>query len=339
LIAVPLYCLQRCRESVQLLIVRAMLRLGEGRPDEAWQDLLACHRLGRLLGRSGTFIEGLVGNAIEGPPAAADLAFLDRAWLDADQVKACLRDLRELPPLVPAADKLDFAERLLLLETFMILNRRGSEFLATIAPDFGLPKVGAKGVAALDDVNWDPALRGANRLIDRLVGVLRVKDRAAREQKLNQLGEEMRDRKAKLVSSGILEKVLRGDKAVAHLRGEVIGEALVSNLVPGIRKFLSSADRVEQVRRNLEVAFALTAYRRDHGRYPQKLEALAPAYLAQIPGDVFSGQALIYRPSEKGFLFYSVGMNGLDEQGRSYGDEPPGDDLPVRMPLPKVSKQ
>ena len=47
-----------------------------------------------------------------------------------------------------------------------------------------------------------------------------------------------------------------------------------------------------------------------------------------------AGKALVYRPSEKGYLFYSVGVNGKDEEGRWFDDDPPGDDVGVRMPLP-----
>ena len=102
--------------------------------------------------------------------------------------------------------------------------------------------------------------------------------------------------------------------------------------MPGL-KTSEAVDRVEQIERNLHVAFALAVYHRDHGRYPPKLDALAPKYLPQVPDDLFSGKALIYRPSEKGYLFYSVGPNGRDDGGRSYDDTPPGDDVVVRMPL------
>ena len=66
------------------------------------------------------------------------------------------------------------------------------------------------------------------------------------------------------------------------------------------------------------------------------MDALAPKYLKEIPGDIFSGKALIYRITEDGYLLYSVGVNGQDEGGRSFEDVPPGDDLAVRMPLPKL---
>jgi hypothetical protein len=43
--------------------------------------------------------------------------------------------------------------------------------------------------------------------------------------------------------------------------------------------------------------------------------------------------------SAKGYLLYSVGVNRKDEGGRGYEDDPPGDDLTVRMPLPKLRRE
>src|SRR5262249_29500864 len=41
---------QKCRELANALAARAMLNVSQRKADEAWQDLLACHRLGRLVG-------------------------------------------------------------------------------------------------------------------------------------------------------------------------------------------------------------------------------------------------------------------------------------------------
>jgi hypothetical protein len=98
-------------------------------------------------------------------------------------------------------------------------------------------------------------------------------------------------------------------------------------------------DQNEQIQRNLHIAFALAAYRRDHGRYPVGLDDIAPKYLPAVPIDMFSGKALVYAPSAKGYLLYSVGVNGKDEGGRSYDDDPGGDDLPVRMPVGKRKRK
>ena len=45
---------QRGRELATALTARAMLHLAEGRSDAAWQNLLACHRLGRHVARGSS---------------------------------------------------------------------------------------------------------------------------------------------------------------------------------------------------------------------------------------------------------------------------------------------
>src|SRR5262249_46050797 len=126
------------------------------------------------------------------------------------------------------------------------------------------------------------------------------------------------------------QKVVMGSEK----RGELIGNVLFGLLLPAFAKVQSAAERCEQGQRNVHVAFALAAYQRDHGRYPAKLAELAPRYLEKIPDDLFAEKPLIYRLEGQGYLLYSVGINGTDDGGRGYDDEPPGDDLCVRMPIP-----
>ena len=327
--------LQKCREFANALCIRAMLKVGEGRPEEAWQDLLACHRLGRLVARGPTMIEELVGIAIDALASQADVAFLDRAWLDAEQLKACRRDLRGLPPMTPAADHVDLCERFVFLDSVMALHHVGPIYLASLTSDFPIPSE-EKGKALLAGLDWDAALRTGNHWYDRLVAGMRLPDHAARKKELEALEAELRELKDGLVAAGGLNRTFPADKSSAGVRGRLIGEVLATVLVAAVRRVQEAYERSEQYQRNLQVAFALVAYRRDHGHYPKGLEALLPAFLERVPGDLFTGKALLYRPTDNSYLLYSVGANGRDDQGRSYGDNPPGDDLVVRLPLPRV---
>jgi hypothetical protein len=326
---------QKCREFASALAARAMLRVGEGAYDDAWRDLIACHRLGRLVGRGPTLIEGLVAVAIDGVASLADLAFLDRAKPDARKIERCLRDLRQLPPLPDVADKVDLGDRFMFLDSVLMIDRHGLAFLE------GLSGGKPKGPDFLDDLilkgmDWDPALEIANRWYDRTVAALRIKDRASRVKELNQLSEELRQLKRQATEDGRKASVLvLGD---AKARGEFLGSILIALMMPAASKLQDSVDRATQTQDNLTVAFALAWYQLEHGRYPENLDALAPKYLPRVPSDLFSGKALVYRPSENGYLLYSVGINGIDEGGRTQEDNPPGDDLSVRLPLPDLRR-
>jgi hypothetical protein len=64
------------------------------------------------------------------------------------------------------------------------------------------------------------------------------------------------------------------------------------------------------------VACALERYRLAHGEYPDKLDALAPQFIVNLPHDIIGGQPLHYRRTDDGkFVLYSVGWNETDDGG------------------------
>jgi hypothetical protein len=326
---------QKCRELARALTARAMLRIREGKFDAAWQDLLACHRLGSLVAHGGSLLEDLVGIAIFNIARDADLAYLERAKLTAKQVQDRLKDLQGLPPLPPMADKVDLLERFTYLESVQLIRRGSVGMLA----GGKAKKPSPEELKALESIDWEPALRNGNRWYDRLAAALRLKDRADREKALDKIEDDLKVLQKELAGRANLAKLLQGKDPPDKMVGKVIGDVLIGLLMPAGRKVQDAHDRAEQAQRNLHIAFALAIYHRDHGHYPAKLDDLAPKYLAAVPTDLFSGKALIYRPSEKGYLFYSVGVNGKDEGGRWFDDDPPGDDPNVRMPLPELERK
>ena len=324
---------QKCRELAGAMSARAMLRVGEGKFDEAWQDLLACHRLGRLVAKGGTIIESLVGIAIDQTASRADLAYLERAKLTSGQIRDRLKDLQSLPPLRPIADQVDLLERLTYLDQLQLIRRDGIGALESLSGGGKAKPPDARERRALAKIDWEAAQQAGNRWFDKLAAALRLKDRSDQQKALDKIEQELKALKATGIES--LGKFIHGDK----MAGKGIGDVLIVLLMPAFFKVQNAHDRCEQVQRNLHVAFALAIYYRDKERYPAKLDDLAPEYLAAVPDDIFSGKALFFRPAEKGYLLYSVGVNGKDEGGRSSDDDPAGDDLPVLMPLPELQRK
>ena len=62
-------------------------------------------------------------------------------------------------------------------------------------------------------------------------------------------------------------------------------------------------------------ALALRLYRKENGRYPEDLQALAPKFLPSVPSDPYDGKPLRYRKLQKGFKVWSVGENRKDDGG------------------------
>ena len=322
---------QSCRGIGLALSCRAMARLAAGDADGAWQDLMAGQRLARLLTRSATMIESLVGIAVAAIVTNAQLTLLSHGPHPPERLRSWLADVRAISPLVPMAEKLDQGERFVTLDALTSI---------VAAPDQGLSALGGgpggstKPPHITDrlftrSVDFDPAFRKANQTYDRMVAASRLPDRVSRKGEFAAISAEF-EQGSRVRNGQRLFGRLIASKAE---RGEAIGNVLLGLLLPALDRLQDTQDRAEQTHRNLLVAVALALYKAETGRYPGRLDDLAPKYLPQLPGDLFSGNPLIYRPDEAGYLLYSVGVNGIDEDGHWKDDDPEGDDLRVRMPV------
>ncbi len=310
------------REFGNALVIRAMRRIAEKRYPEAWEDLQACHRLGRLLGQGGTIIEPLIGTVFDLFATEGDLVYLRATKLNAKQLKKHLKDIQTLPPFPPLAKSVGICSRFEMLEMIMRLDYLGPAALDRI-PDAKIETLAGR-------VNWDPALRAANDWYDRYVTAMQIPQFATREQKLIRLEQEVQNNLAKTQRTWNIARFMMSPKA----RGRAFGDILMGLLTPNIRNALHAEDRLRQRLRNLQVAFALEIYRVENGNYPAKLNAVTPNYLKNIPLDFFTGKNLIYRQTKTGYLLYSVGVNGVDERCRVTGD-----DLVIRIPNSKLRKK
>src|SRR5262249_38641091 len=145
--------------------------------------------------------------------------------------------------------------------------------------------------------DWNPALESGNRWFDRLVDIAAARDRAVRMEKLNRFRDDLRTFQKEASGRDPASRLLHAGFNSASARGELMGYAAVSSQIHLVTKVLDAADRTQQTFDTVIVAYALAWYQRVNGQYPDSLAKLAPTYLTAVPGDVFSGRELIYRPS------------------------------------------
>jgi hypothetical protein len=252
----------RLRAIASAWVTRAMLAIEEGRMAAAWQDLLACHRLARLCTRGVPPMDAWVGIALEHLAISGELVYLDRAGLSAAQCRDRLKDLRGLPPLFSFVDAVDFGERCSVLDSVQRAHRGGPESIAkVIEMDFLIRRIGAvfrdsapnlrkvsdSEKKALAHLDWDAVLRTSTRRYNAFLAVIRIEDRASREQELQRLEKEIKERKTPTPDALLNALGQEGSgKAASVLYGEMLAESAFA----GIRATQSSVDRVEQTRRN-----------------------------------------------------------------------------------------
>ena len=336
---------QSTRSFARALSARAMLHLGNGRHEAAWEDIMTCHRLGRLVAEGPTLIEALVGIAIDSIASESTLVYINTVRPNAEQSALLARQLSHLPPLPPMADRIDLGERFAYLDvTQRVAGSEGDTFdaLLTLAGTSNPVNNSVMKVIkeyALARTDWDVVLKKGNRSYDQLVKAMRIEDRATGKAKLAAIDRDLEKQAAQLKDPFNLIKRVAEAPSVKQGLGEVMGDLMISLLLPATVACKNAENRAFQVQDNLQVAFALSGYHRDQGEYPAKLAALVPDYIEQVPIDRFNGKPLVYRRVKAGYLFYSVGRNEKDDQGRWFEDQPRGDDLRVRMPRKPPAKQ
>ena len=324
---------QLARGFARAFITRAMLRLGEGDDYAALRDLFVLHRLGRLVGRGPTMIEGLVGIALESMAIEAELRMISETQPSARFVARYRKQLDNLPTRSLMADKIDVAERAMFLDCCIHIAR-GNMHIEEIAggdADNSFLKKLVEG-AVVQSVEWDEVLKTSNRWYDRMVTAVKLPTYREREASLAKLDEDIQALAKKRQGPTALLQLLGGSPAIT----QAVAETLITLLLPAVRQAHRAEDKIVQRMQNLDVALALSAWRSEHDSYPKSLADLVPKYLAVVPIDRFNGEPLHYSTTPDGYLFYSVGQNGKDDEGRSFDDNPRGDDLPVQMPKPQL---
>jgi hypothetical protein len=170
--------IQPLRQVVRAFASRAMLRAEKGQVEEARQDLLTCHRIGRLLSQDGFLLELLVGIAMDGVACRAEQALANQGKLSLEQTTRFARDLDGLPPLAEVAAPIDGFERWLMLDLIHLAAENGIATAIALAngqeepADSPWRKLSPSVVGP--SVDWDAVLRFANEWYDRVVAAARI---------------------------------------------------------------------------------------------------------------------------------------------------------------------
>jgi hypothetical protein len=122
--------------------------------------------------------------------------------------------------------------------------------------------------------------------------------------------ERQEDRSAELAASEARLPVI-GRSVMRGGLGQ--GDAVVYVRMARIHRW-----RWAQIRCTIAM-LAVERYRKSHGKWPESLEALVPAWLERVPVDPYDGRALRYRRVADGAVIYAVGPDLTDNGGELEG--------------------
>ena len=306
--------------AAMALVARSMLKLHANDVESAWADLLAAHRLARLVGQGPTLIDRLISMSVERIAYEGTFGMVRSGKLSAAQARRCLADLQAINPMPDVVEALDSCERLFMLDIVMLLKRESN--VSNVL-----------GLVTSSPLDWNEMLRAFNRWWDRAIELYR-KPYVERKSGLKQFERELADLKVPGFGVWGVVKVIWmriGGAPYQRILTRIVSDGLLSVLMPGVGGAVTHQESVATYLDLAKLSLALAACKGDKGRFPVALDALKGRYVNEIPADVFSGGPLIYKRTEKGYLLYSVGENMKDDGGVEDKDADK-DDIAVQVP-------
>ncbi len=194
LLAMDLPMATESRSITRALVARAMLRLKQGQIDEAWQDLLAVHRLSRLVAQGPTLVEGLIEVAIDGQACAGERAILQFAELKPEQISRMRAELEELSPLASLVERLNIGDRYMCLDSIYSMAGEMSGHTAAGEHFDPILQRALKSLGGFQ-VDWNLVFARINSRWDRYIAACRLPTRTTRKAAFDGLEQEIRQAK------------------------------------------------------------------------------------------------------------------------------------------------
>ena len=334
-----LYTEQEVRDLARGLAIRARWHLGEGRFAEAQEDVLAIHRLARLVSQqNNSLIAHLVGIALDATACRAHIAIAADPNTPRELLLQSLQEVQKLKPWDGVADIIDDAERVIALDA-IVGGVRQPGLLQERDPQ---GKIDLRGV----DLNL--ILREVNHAYDELSAAMRLPRRSDRQARAGAINRNLNAQLAALAHP----KSRVGGVFSRRSYSRHLSLNFIQLMLPAAAACGQAEDRARMHIDLLTIALALAIYRQDHGTYPQTLEQLSPEILKEVPLDLYTDAPLRYELRDNGYLLYSLfedrdDDHGTDMAGEIISGEWTADqnpkltngalaDLVIRVPVPKL---
>ena len=80
-------------------------------------------------------------------------------------------------------------------------------------------------------------------------------------------------------------------------------------------RMIHSNAQIEVLLKSISIALLCEQYYNDNKQYPDSLDQISTFFGGVLPTDPFSGNNLLFKKDDNGYLIYSVGANGKDDGG------------------------
>jgi hypothetical protein len=287
-----------------------VLRLTAGDAAGFQDDVLTVHRLARLLIQADTMIDQLVAwGPLESAACRVDRLAAASGKLSAVQLRSLSGQLAALGEIASYFHCIDEGERFMTLDCMQAIAFAPADRRARVAnlvlSGFARPPGIPDFAVRFWPIPCEAAMRELNHYCDGMLVAAQQSTYPKRVAAFNLWDDEITARKHNPITL-----CLSADMPLATI--------LLSPI-----KLEQRCESARMERRLTLIALELTAYKSDHGAYPESL--------SDVPvdaTDLFVDRPVVYTPNDKGYVLYSVGANMKDDGG-SPG---PGDDIVASVP-------
>ncbi|MCA9039684.1 MAG: hypothetical protein KDA65_04980 [Planctomycetaceae bacterium] len=305
LIARQLPVQQYSRVIARLLLARATLAMQEGRVDAALRDLLDLHRLAMHLLSEKEKMGHFVGIAHEAFAAYGEEILLSSGKLTVEQIEFYQQELERLPQSPTMIEVIDFSERLSIIDSMI-------QITYLLMENEEEPKVLKQlNVPAVIDINQ--LLRKTNESFDGFIDTLKNENYAERIKSAEAFEESLLPEFShpfEMLFWGYLSREYSTD---------LYGDILLGLFMAGTSAAENAWGRGESRRQLLQIALELEKYRLREGAFPDNLDPLSDVLPAKTFIDYFSGEPLVYKHEDNGYILYSIGPDLIDDDGTRSG--------------------
>lgn len=330
--------IRNVRDATQALTARALCRAEDGSMPNLVADTLTIYRLGRHLTHGNDGLDVIIGMYILAKTRAPVIVVASEPQY-MDQAGMLLREMPPLPLTETVYEAVDYGERCYVLDLLQQMRMGRDEayevVLSLKEDDPRTDTVYMKLKLVQESPRVKPVLQQevVNSWFDRILSASLLEPYQKSDAELDKIWDELKrqaSEAAQLISiAPTTSDPLLGpsDQQVSRAMAELV----VRLGAPAPSGLFKLARQVTMAWELSRVALALTAFRVDHGRYPDRLDELVPQWIESVPDDFATGKTLNYDVLNNGFLLYSIGWDGEDDGGV---DDLAEGDIVCRVELP-----
>ncbi|HUB27882.1 MAG TPA: hypothetical protein VL992_20830 [Tepidisphaeraceae bacterium] len=265
--------------AAQCLLARSVVRLQAGDIAGFQDDVLSVHRLARLVDQTPTLVELVVAlGPIETDACHVDRLAADSGKLSSDQARNLADQLNALRDLKPYVDKVDRGERYMTLDLMQIIAHASLERRTRIVNQIAYSDI-PEFIIRFGPIDCEAAMQTLNQCYDGLI-IAATQPTFSRRIAAMQLWAER------------INQWRQRDPFLNALTPDWPA----CSLMPTLERLETRVTSTKMERRITVIALLLTAYKADHGTYPESL-----ASLPVDSTDLFNDQPLVYAAHANGY--------------------------------------